>query len=91
MTTALNQANLTRLATAAKIVKRLKKNPMNPADWQALGRALGWPEKILVCPGCWRLYTHAFYMKGWKFYAHRCFDWIMEGKDPDLFFKELLK
>ena len=106
MTTALNQANLTRLATAAKMVKRLKKNPMNPADWQNLGKLLGWKNNILsyyqplgdensssvlVSEASKAVKHYAGFYPTWQWMAHYCFDWIMEGKDPDLFFKELLK
>lgn len=65
---------------------------LDPDFWQALGVALGWKYCKLhaftgsqaeseICEDC---------QKEWLYHANRCFNWIMEGKNPDDFFKELI-
>lgn len=59
-------------------------NALKPLFWQALGKALGWPEDyngdIIKLVN-----TH------WEFVAHRFYDLILTGGDTDQFFKYLLK
>ena len=78
---------------------------MNPADWQALGKVLGWKNNILdyyqplgdensssvlVSEAHKAAKMYAGFYPSWQWMAHSCFDWIMEGKDVDEFFKQLI-
>lgn len=66
-----------------------RKHVLKPEFWQALGKALGWEERINLQ---WSnknlpigMDTH------WLYQWHRFIDHLAEGKSADIFFNELLK
>ncbi len=77
---------------------------LDPAFWQALGKARGWERRTPVCifdgdmsqftgfdekcPSCGRELTHPL---TWKYQWHCFIDHLAEGKDAESFFAELLK
>lgn len=63
---------------------------LDPLFWQALGKALGWgsSNKCATCGD--GIVSHGF-MWDWQMEWHRFIDWIADGKDVDLFFKDLIK
>ena len=69
----------------------------DPDFWQALGKGLGWSSKIcLSCGGCNGLHTSDYphpnkEIEGWRYNWFRFIDHLATKKDPNLFFKEILK
>lgn len=67
---------------------------LDPLFWQALGKALGWGNRIEASAFMrgkeWVKGPDLSEIPMWLYYWHRFIDWIADGKDPDLFFKELL-
>ncbi len=62
---------------------------LDPLFWQALGKSLGWEalgrtEMILDD------FANVKTVDWWRWKMHRFIDWISEGKDPGLFFNQLL-
>lgn len=78
---------------------------LDPAFWRALGRGLGWEEKMVVrrgvVIGLWAVPTEQLsfkevdyqmdYVEGWSFHWHRFIDHLAEGKDTENYFKNLLE
>lgn len=58
--------------------------------WQCLGKSLGWGK---ICPHC-NSVTHPLCWKhkstSWQHEWHRFIDHLIEGKDPEEFFNNLL-
>lgn len=70
---------------------------LEPAFWQALGKALNWSGwmcrncrlgKVLKICGCNN--AEAFLIKPWLYYALRFFELRMTGGDEEKFWKELI-
>lgn len=55
---------------------------LDPTFWQALGESLGWKE--------WTTTMLVYDELTWFHYAHKFTDLILQGKDTDEFWKELL-
>lgn len=55
--------------------------------WQSLGKALGWEDKECIDPQSCCFAHYDAWVDRW----HRFIDHLAEGKDPEEFFKELLK
>lgn len=54
----------------------------DPLFWQALGRGLGWEEDVN--------FTKYGAMSGWRYAWHRFIDHLIEGKDIESFFEQLI-
>ena len=54
----------------------------DPLFWQALGKAEGWKEPAEI---------GGTTTEGWRFRWHAFINWLANGQDADLFFKNLLK
>ena len=66
-----------------------RKCQLDPLFWQALGKSLGW-EKADGVGGKYAQHPNERYAY-WKWQWHRFIDHLAEGKDPDEFFKSLIK
>lgn len=77
---------------------------LDPSFWQSLGKAMGWKgDDIRLCVGCGRALKHNernckcgdgcfYYFNGqWAVEWHRFIDHLIEGKDANSFFANLLK
>lgn len=65
---------------------------LDPLFWQALGKSLGWGG-LMFCPVCGSglgCDADEKFSKKWEYQMHRFIDHLIEGKDADSFFKELL-
>lgn len=60
----------------------------DPAFFQALGKALGWPDGLRYSGEI--VGNVAVSKPVWSNQWHRFIDHLIEGKDPDTFFKELI-
>lgn len=79
----------------------------DPEFWQALGKALGWPDKVCEkCGGngellsgtadgprycCGAYEVTAREETSWKWHWHRYIDVLADGGDQDTFWKDLIK
>lgn len=56
---------------------------LDPLFWQALGKALGWPEHNHL--------KRSYESKSWRGQSFMFFEHLMEGKDAESFFAVLLR
>lgn len=69
---------------------------LDPAFWQSLGKAMGWEKRMEVAWGIVdEEHGGATSMKGycmpeWQYHQHRFIDHLVEGKDAESFFNNLL-
>lgn len=61
---------------------------IDPLFWQSLGRALDWGETVNTQLDL--VIDPILYEKAWRNSWHRFIDHLIEGKDPESFFKSLL-
>lgn len=59
---------------------------INPAFWQALGKARGWADDDELM-----LLSHEESSHFWKYEWHRLIDHLAEGKDAESFFADLFQ
>lgn len=68
---------------------------LDPLFWQALKKALGWPDETINHATILNDDSTAQQLEikqiSWLWYWHRYIDWVAAGKDPELFWKEILK
>lgn len=65
---------------------------LDPTFWQALGKALGWEKYYLYVHPKAESGTHTHICeKSWLYHWHLYIDHIASDKDPELFWKEILK
>lgn len=75
---------------------------LDPAFWQALGKAMGWLTEghqwstggqRCDCCGAWDddMTPPGAYDYCWKYHWHLFIDYLSEGKDPETFFNQLLQ
>lgn len=55
---------------------------LDPTFWQSLGKSLGWDSHMLMWVGT--------YYDEWQYRAMRFYDLILQGKDTNNFWKEIL-
>lgn len=74
-----------------------RQTTLDPAFWQALGRARRWSEaEYSVSFGSThptlstRFGGRAYTLNTWRYHWHRFIDHLAEGKDAESFFKDLL-
>ena len=81
-------------------IEAVKADPLNPAFWKCLGKALGWKRfkcadckadftisGMIICPECHKL-GHKY---AWHYHALRYFELRLTGGDEEAFWKELTK
>lgn len=65
---------------------------LDPLFWQSLGKALGWKGTgIFKSCLCLDKEFHTCELMNWHLEWHRFIDLLIEGKDAESYFKELLK
>lgn len=62
---------------------------LDPAFWQALGKALGWWDDIGQIPS--KMPKRRIDQDPWNYHAHRFYDLILTGGDTEKFWADLLK
>lgn len=73
-----------------QLIEAIKKDPLNPENWKALGRAKGWTDDTTkekwnhLTTGTWQ-YLH------WNTHALHFFELKLTGGDETAFWEELLK